>query len=566
MTVTRLGDNVGRPVVVAQVVRGQRSERPDELERHADHLGALVEHLGQPVDAVDPDRPLPGQMVQADVVELDALGFDAEGLGEVALEADRHVAQADRTVALVEQRLGDDADRVREVDDPGARRRAPIRRRRELEDDRDGPESLGEPACPRRLLAHQAEPAGDRLVPKSSGLTADPQLDEDEVGAVERRIPVQGLGESTAPALAGEHPTGHAGDDAEPLRIAVEEHELVDRQTGRPCRDAFDQLGGVGAAASDDHDPHADLRPQIDNRATTRHLAYNVSSNRVPSRPLRHEAHVVRYRLESGPVPLHHQVYLDLRTALEAGEWRPGDQLPPERELAGRYGCSLITVRRALTELTREHRLERTRGRGTFVTRPPIELELDGAMSFTEEMQVRGRDPQTRVVSSRTKPADPPVAAALGLPAEAPVFYLERLRLADGEPLLLEEVCLSADRFPGLLAADLEANSLYDLLTTRYATRVVRAREWLEPIALPRREARLLGVRAGKPALLVEGIGFDQAGSPVEYARSYVRGDRTRYFVERVVVRSTWLGVDERPVDDRPADIDARTAVLAARR
>jgi len=77
---------------------------------------------------------------------------------------------------------------------------------------------------------------------------------------------------------------------------------------------------------------------------------------------------MARYQLEPGPIPLHHQVYLDLRAALEGGEWRPGDRLPPERELAGRYGCSLITVRRALGDLAREERLQRTRGRGTVVT------------------------------------------------------------------------------------------------------------------------------------------------------------------------------------------------------
>ncbi len=80
---------------------------------------------------------------------------------------------------------------------------------------------------------------------------------------------------------------------------------------------------------------------------------------------------MARFRLLPGPIPLHHQVYLDLRAALDAGEWRPGDRLPPERELAERYGCSLITVRRALGDLAREQRLERTRGRGTFVTRAP---------------------------------------------------------------------------------------------------------------------------------------------------------------------------------------------------
>ena len=71
---------------------------------------------------------------------------------------------------------------------------------------------------------------------------------------------------------------------------------------------------------------------------------------------------MARFRLIEGPVPLHHQVYLDLRDALDAGEWKAGEQLPPERELAERYGVSLITVRRALTDLAREHRLERTPG------------------------------------------------------------------------------------------------------------------------------------------------------------------------------------------------------------
>src|SRR5256885_12676349 len=102
---------------------------------------------------------------------------------------------------------------------------------------------------------------------------------------------------------------------------------------------------------------------------------------------------MARFRLELGPVPLHHQVYLDLRAALEHGEWRPGDLLPPERQLAERYGCSLITVRRALSELTREGRIQRTRGRGTTVLPARIERDFGGTLSFTEEMEDRGLDP-----------------------------------------------------------------------------------------------------------------------------------------------------------------------------
>jgi GntR family transcriptional regulator len=117
---------------------------------------------------------------------------------------------------------------------------------------------------------------------------------------------------------------------------------------------------------------------------------------------------------------------------------------------------------------------------------------------------------------------------------------VERLRVADGEPLLLEQVHLPAERFPGLLASDLEHGSLYDLLTVRYGTRIARARESLEPVLLHAREARLLAQRPRTPALLIEGIAFSADGNPVEFARSYVRGDRTRYYVERIVVRQSW--------------------------
>lgn len=247
---------------------------------------------------------------------------------------------------------------------------------------------------------------------------------------------------------------------------------------------------------------------------------------------------MARYRLELGPVPLHHQVYLDLKAALDAGEWSAGDRLPPERELARRYGCSLITVRRALDELSRENRLDRVRGRGTFVQAPRIERPLNGALTFTQEMQRQGLDPVTRLLAARPVAATEQVAAALQVEPGSPTIYLERLRLASGTPLLLEMVHLPAERFPGLLATDLEHNSLYEILMTRYDTPVERAREALEPVHLPAREARLLGLAPRSLALLVEGIAYASDGTPVEYGRTYVRGDSTRYYVERAVVRA----------------------------
>jgi len=262
---------------------------------------------------------------------------------------------------------------------------------------------------------------------------------------------------------------------------------------------------------------------------------------------------MARFRLELGPVPLHHQVYLDLKAALDEAEWKPGDRLPPERELAGRYGCSLITVRRALDELTREQRLQRTRGRGTFVLSPRLERDIAGTLSFSQEIQQRGLDPATRLIAARPESAGEAVATALGIELGSPILYLERLRLAGGTPLLLEQAHLPAEPYPGLLAFDLEHDSLYDILADRYGARIVRAREALEPVLLRTREARLLGVKPGRPALLIEGVAFAVDGTAVEYARSYVRGDRTRYYVERRVVRNYWPGTAAARTDGREA-------------
>jgi GntR family transcriptional regulator len=250
---------------------------------------------------------------------------------------------------------------------------------------------------------------------------------------------------------------------------------------------------------------------------------------------------MARFQLEAGPIPLHHQVYLDLRAALERGEWRPGDRLPTERDLAARYGCSLITVRHALGELVREERIERTRGRGTFVTQPRIDRDFAGGLSFAEEMRVRGLLPETRVITLEIQPASEPVASALELEADASVVYLERLRAADGEPLLLEQAQLPASRFAGVVNFDLEHNSLYDLLAEHFGARVARAREAIEPVLLAKREAGVLGVAPRTPALLIEGIAFSDEERPVEFARSYVRSDRTRYYLERTVHRASWI-------------------------
>jgi GntR family transcriptional regulator len=241
---------------------------------------------------------------------------------------------------------------------------------------------------------------------------------------------------------------------------------------------------------------------------------------------------MARFHLERGPVPLHHQVYLDLRAALWAKEWLPGDRLPTERELSDRYGCSLITVRRALDELAREGHLERTRGRGTFVTEAPIVRDIAGQTGFADEVRALGYEPYTIVVTARVEGASPAAATALALPVQASVYYLERVRGADNVPLLLEQVRLPADGLPGLLDHDFSTESLWDVLENDYHLPIGRRQETLSAVVPSAREARLLGLRTRRPSIQLDGTAFTTGGKPIEFSRTVVSPERARYFVE----------------------------------
>jgi hypothetical protein len=181
-----LVQHLGGGVVVAQVGRGHGPEILEQGHGQAQvggQLGAVVlQQLGQAVGPVDPDGPLPGQVVEADVLQLDPVGGDPEQAGEAALEPDGRVAQPDGPVAPVEQGLGDDPDRVGEVDQPGPGGGPAGRLGRQLEHHRDGAQGLGEPARPGRLLPDAAELERQGLVHQAHGLATDAQLHDHEVG------------------------------------------------------------------------------------------------------------------------------------------------------------------------------------------------------------------------------------------------------------------------------------------------------------------------------------------------------------------------------------------------
>ena len=208
-----------------------------------------------------------------------------------------------------------------------------------------------------------------------------------------------------------------------------------------------------------------------------------------------------------------------------------GDAIPSERQLGIDLGVSRLTVRAALDELVREGYLVRRRGAGTFVAEPKVAKGID-ITSFSDDMRARGLSPASRTLDLRDIPAGARLGRILHVSPSEPVVAVKRLRLADGEPMAIELLHVRASLVPGLTARDLEENSFYDLLVSRYDIAIVGGTQTVEPTVTNEEESAALGVPLHSPALLFERITRSSAGEIVEYTSSTYRGDRYRLVTE----------------------------------
>lgn len=216
--------------------------------------------------------------------------------------------------------------------------------------------------------------------------------------------------------------------------------------------------------------------------------------------------------------PLYRQVYDTLLRRLADAVWQPGQVLPSEGRLAADLGVSQGTVRKALDALTADNLLVRRQGRGTFVA------EHDDRQSVFRFFKLRPDDsgagsPQSRVIARAEAAASADERDRLALVRGARVVRIERLRSLDGRLRVRETISLPAALFPGI--ADIEVpNTLYSLYATRFGITVATAEERLKAIVLAAREAALLEVAAGTPALEIDRVAIDLEERPVEWRLS----------------------------------------------
>ena len=229
------------------------------------------------------------------------------------------------------------------------------------------------------------------------------------------------------------------------------------------------------------------------------------------------------------PLPLWAQLHTDLQRRLRAGDF--DDAFPGELALVADYGVSRQTVRAALRGLRAAGVVVAERGRRPRLAgQPAITQPLGALYSLFASVEAAGLR-QASIVRARDLRADGVIADRLGLEASTPLFRLERLRLADGEPLALDIVWLPADLGTPLLAADLSRTSLYDELAARTGVRLEGGREHIHVVVPTRAEQRHLQIPPTTGALAISRLGY-AGGHPVEWRHTLIRGDRFSLLAE----------------------------------
>lgn len=228
--------------------------------------------------------------------------------------------------------------------------------------------------------------------------------------------------------------------------------------------------------------------------------------------------------------PVYQQLNQRLRAAL-AAEYRSGDQFLTEREVAEKFRVSRATANKALASLVSEGFLEFRKGLGTFVRRDVIDYDVRSLVSFTEKARTAGKKASTQLLTfGKLSGAEvkASIRTALRAESETLLWEMERVRLADGVPVILEHRFVVHGHCPKLTKSQAEG-SLYRAWTESHRLKIAGANEVIRAVLITAQEARHLQTTARFPALEVVSVGFLEDDSPLWWERTLYRGDQYQF-------------------------------------
>ncbi|MDY0012260.1 MAG: GntR family transcriptional regulator [Rhodocyclaceae bacterium] len=231
--------------------------------------------------------------------------------------------------------------------------------------------------------------------------------------------------------------------------------------------------------------------------------------------------------------PLYRQIKGLIMQALESGEWRPGQAIPSEQELAQRFNVSQGTVRKAVDEMAADNLLIRKQGKGTFVASHNDPRAL---FRFLRLVPVDGQleQPQSVPLECWRAKAGQEASRMLAIELGAPIIIVRRLLKFSSRPVVIDEIYLPGEQFPGLTLETLQewSSSLYGLFESRFGVRMIRAQERIRAVSADRSTAEVLRVAEGTPLLSVERLTFSYGDKPVEWRRGLYSTENHYYLNE----------------------------------
>ncbi len=231
-------------------------------------------------------------------------------------------------------------------------------------------------------------------------------------------------------------------------------------------------------------------------------------------------------------IPLYLQIYEHLLQKIEEGIWPTEYMIPTEAELCKEYEVSSITVREAIKLLVNSGKLSRTAGKGTFVTQQQLVHKLNRFFSFTRWANQNGLKPASRILRVETMDCDKHIAGHLGISEKDPVIRIERLRLGDDEPLMLEMIWIPEQLCPKLHLKNLSNVPLNDIIYDEYGIPLIKAIESIEPRYTDEHTSRLLGIGKDVLLLYVEHTAYTKKDKIVYFVSSTYRCDRVKFTIE----------------------------------
>jgi GntR family transcriptional regulator len=218
--------------------------------------------------------------------------------------------------------------------------------------------------------------------------------------------------------------------------------------------------------------------------------------------------------------PLYRQIKALITAGLQSGEWKPGEAIPSEMELAARFKVSQGTVRKAIDELATENLLVRRQGKGTFVATHAEERTQYRFLRLVPDDGSAG-DMTRRFLECRRLRAPADIVRALDLKSGDAGVQIRRLLFFRGAPVVLDDIWLPGTLFKGLTAERLSdyRGPLYGLFEAEFGVRMIRAEEKIRAVAADVASAALLQLPAGSPLLSVERLSHTYGDRPVEVRR-----------------------------------------------